>query len=201
MRAVLVLTTVGLLATAAPAAAQFGEVSDPPDTWVSGWLGGYLGTGGVDDGASNSFWEFGNGFAGGLGVHRQLGSSLVVGIDASIAPLSYERRADGNDGELLDEGSAKLASALATARLKYGGGAGFSMYLTGGAGTLAYSMPGLGWDPDLALMTGAGLEYMTSPRQALFLEWDRYWTFHSSGGVDENTVKHSKLRIGARFGF
>lgn len=203
MRAVL-LTTMGLLAATAPAAAQFGEVTAAPDTWLSGWVGGYLGTDRIDDGSDGGFWDFGSAFAGGLGIHRKVGSSLLLGIDASIAPAPferYERVSDNERGELLDDGTAKLATALATARLRYGGGAGFSMYLTGGAGTLVYGMPELGWDPDLALMTGAGLEYMVNPRQSLFLEWDRYWAFHQSEGVDENTSNHSKLRIGARLGF
>ncbi len=75
------------------------------------------------------------------------------------------------------------------------------MYMTGGAGVIGYGMKGLDrWDPDLALMTGAGFEYRPSQRQSLFLEWGKFWTFHQSEGVKNNAIKHSQIRAGVRLG-
>lgn len=200
MKKLLILSAFASLAAASPLAAQFGPVEQPPKTWVSAWLGGYLDPGTVQDPADGS-WAFGSSFAGGLGIHRQVGSALSVGIDASFSPTRFELR-DPETKEKLGSGTAKLLSAMASARLRYGGGGPIGMYLTGGVGALSYGMPDpVGrWDTDLALHTGAGLEYRPSTNRAIFVEWGRFWTFHQNDGVDDNTAQHSQLRIGVRAG-
>ncbi|MFW6079507.1 MAG: hypothetical protein ACODAE_07800, partial [Gemmatimonadota bacterium] len=66
-----------------------------------------------------------------------------------------------------------------------------------------YGMPELDrWDPDLALLTGAGLEYRISSARSLFVEWGRYWSFHQrDSAVDDNSTRHSQLRLGVRTGW
>jgi opacity protein-like surface antigen len=199
MKSAVLVSTLALLALASPAAAQFRTVKAPPKTWVTGWVGGYLSPDRVADGASGGNWEFGSTFAGGLGVHRQVGSSLALGLEGSFAPASYEIT-DAN-GALIGEGDASLVTTMLTGRLSYGGGGTLGMYLTGGAGAMFYGMKGLDrWDPDFALHTGAGLEYRPASNKALFVEWGRYWTFHQKEGVRDNSSKHSQIRAGLRFG-
>ncbi|HEX6939953.1 MAG TPA: outer membrane beta-barrel protein [Longimicrobiales bacterium] len=197
--AAVLVAGLAVLGLADPAAAQFRTVPKAPDTWATAWVGGYLSPGRVSDASGN--WDFGSTFAGGLGVHRQIGRSLVLGVETSFAPAAYERR-DADDGSLLGEGNARLVTGMLTGRLQTGGGSNFGMYLTGGAGAFVYGIPELDrWDPDLALTTGAGLEYRPSANRALFVEWGRYWTFHQKEGVRDNTAKHSQLRAGVRIGF
>lgn len=141
--------------------------------------------------------DFGSTLAGGLGIHRTLGSALSVGIDASIAPsMRYEIRPE-DGGPIERDGTGRMGTAFATGRLRTGGFDALTMYLTGGAGAFLYEL-GDGWEPDLALLAGAGLEYQLTPARALFLEWGRYTVFNS--GVSSNNAKHSQLRIGGRFG-
>ncbi len=198
-KAAVLAAAIGVLGAAAPAAAQFRQVTKAPSTWASAWVGGYLSPGRVYDASGN--WDFGSTFAGGVGLHRQVGRGLVLGVETSFAPASYERT-DASTGELIEDGDARLVTGMLTGRLQTGGGGDFGMYLTGGAGAFVYGLSGLdGWDPDLALSTGAGLEYRPSANRALFVEWGRYWTFHQKEGVRDNTTKHSQLRAGVRFGF
>ncbi|MBI4408549.1 MAG: outer membrane beta-barrel protein [Gemmatimonadetes bacterium] len=200
VRAVPIFVALVLLAGAAPAAAQFGKVKAVPDTWMSVWIGGFHDPGNVSDDESNSRWDFGPALGGGAGLHHKLGSSLMAGLDVSFAPARYERTVRGDTAAI--EESGRLATAMLSGRLRYGGGGDFSMYLTGGAGAFIYGLPALDrWDPDLALLAGAGLEYRAAPNKALFLEWGKYWTFHQHDGVQSNSPKHSALRVGGRFGW
>lgn len=197
MKTAVLVSMLALLALATPAAAQFQTVKSPPKTWVSGWGSVFMDPGRVAD--QSGIWDFGSAFGGGLGLHRQVGTGLALGIEGSFSPVSYEMR--DPQGMLIGDGKARLATTMLTGRLQTSGGAGLGMYMTGGAGAFIYGMPDLDrWDPDFALYTGAGLEYRAATRQALFVEWGRYWTFHQKEGIRDNTVKHSQIRAGVRLG-
>lgn len=200
MKTAVLISTLALLAAASPAAAQFAEVKPAPKTWVSAWAGAHMSPGTVRDpvGDAQETWDFGSAFGGGLGVHRQVGQSLVLGVEGSFSPVAYEHTAV--DGVKTEE-KARLVTGLLSGRLRYGGSDAFGMYLTGGAGAFVYGLPELGrWDPDLAVKTGAGLEYRPSLNRALYVEWGRFWTFHQKSGVKDNSTKHSEFRVGARMG-
>lgn len=195
--AVACLATLACLAFATPAAAQFGTVKAPPKTWITGSVGGFLDPGSVPDGGE--IWDFGTALGAGLGVHREIAQGITFGIEGAFAPTKYELRTPSEG--VIGKGNASILTGLATARLYTGGTGAVGMYLTGGAGVIAYGMKGLDrWDPDLALMTGAGLEFRPSQRRSIFLEWGKYWTFHPQDGVKNNTINHSQLRAGVRFG-
>lgn len=199
MKTAALLSTLALLLAATPASAQFRTVQTAPKTWTSVWLGGYISPGSVAD-PSTGQWDFGSAVGGGLDVHRQVGNSLTLGIETSIAPADYEIRS--KEGALTNEGRARLATGMLTGRLRYGGSTNFGMYLTGGAGAFMYGLSDLDrWDTDFAFKTGTGLEYRPSRTKALFVEWGRYWTFHQKEGVRDNTVQHSELRAGLRLGW
>jgi hypothetical protein len=195
--AAVLLSMLACLAVAKPAAAQFSTIKEPPKTWITGSVGGFLNPGSVPD--ASGIWDFGSAFSGGLGIHRQIGPGLAIGLEGTFAPAKYELR-DAQKA-VIGSGSASLVTGLLSARLYTGGSGPMGMYLTGGAGAIAYGMKGLDrWDPDLALMTGAGFEIRPSQRQSLFLEWGKYWTFHQSDGVKDNTINHSQIRAGMRIG-
>jgi len=195
--AVACLAALACFAFASPAAAQFGTVKSPPKTWITGSVGGFLNPGSVPDG--DGVWDFGSAFSGGIGVHRQIGQGISIGVEGSFAPAKYELRDASKN--VVGKGNASIVTGLASARLYTGGTGPVGMYITGGAGVMAYGMKGLDrWDPDLALMTGAGLEFRPSQRQSLFLEWGKFWTFHQQEGVKNSTINHSQLRAGVRFG-
>jgi opacity protein-like surface antigen len=169
------------------------------DTWISGWGGLFLNPGTVQDHESGTRWEFGTSFMFGGGIQRALGQGLVAGIDVGYSPVRHEVR-DINTRALLDEGRAHILTAMLTGRLGAGRAAGFGTYLAGGLGAMVYGIPHLDrWDPDFALRGGGGVEYAPSRELALFLEWSQWWVFHQSQGVQDNTIRHGTLEIGARF--
>ncbi|HSH46347.1 MAG TPA: outer membrane beta-barrel protein [Longimicrobiales bacterium] len=189
------LTLAAALVLALPVA---GAAQDA-DTWVSGWGGVLMDPGTVRDGESGTEWDFGTSFIGGASVQHLFGNTLVAGLELGYSPVRHEVR-DADTDELLADGRADLVTAMAVGRLG-GGGRGFFTYATAGAGTMIYGIPSLDrWDPDLALRAGGGVQYGATRRVALFVEWNRWWVFHQSEGVEDNTVRHSHLEIGARYG-
>lgn len=169
------------------------------DTWVSGWAGAIMNPGTVQDFDSGTQWRFGTTLMAGVGVQRSLGQGLLAGLDLGYSPVRHEVR-DLDTGILLDEGRANIVTALLTGRLGATRAAGFGTYLAGGVGAMLYGVPHLdGWDADLALRGGGGVEYAVSRELLLFLEWHRWWVFHQSEGVQDNTVNQGTLEIGARF--
>jgi hypothetical protein len=166
-------------------------------TWFSGWGGMFMNPGTVVDHESDTRWEFGTSFMAGGGVQRALGQSLVVGLDVGYSPARHEVR---ERELLLDEGRAHVVTAMLTGRLGAGRASGFGTYLAGGVGTMIYGIPHLDrWDPDLALRGGGGVEYAANRDLAVFLEWNRWWVFHQTEGVQDNTVQHGTLELGVRF--
>lgn len=191
--------TVFAAAVALAVALPTGATAQTPDTWVSGWGGVYMDPGTVRDGDSGTTWDFGTSFVAGAGVHRLFGNTLVAGLEVSYSPIRHEVRDETN--AVLADGRAHLLTTMAVGRLGAGGGARFSTYITGGIGAITYGIPELDrWDPDVALRAGGGVEYGVSRPLALFVEWNRWWVFHQSEGVDDNTVRHSHLGIGVRYG-
>jgi hypothetical protein len=219
MRSIFLCLLICLSFTAS-ASAQFTAGRLPSKNWVTFWGGAYLEPGPVDDPTSGTTWTMGSAFGGGIGFHRQVAQGLVLGLDASYAPsvpFQYTRTSTGA-GPFKD-GNAQLASAIASGRLQYGGGSALGFYLTGGAGGFFWGVPELtqvtvcpivppcdppaggSFDGDLALLTGAGLEYRMGVRSALFLEWGRWWIFHQRGDeVDDNTNKFTGVKFGGRVG-
>jgi len=197
---VLVLTAL-TFAGALPLPAQIRDVPPPARAWVSAWGGMYTTVDAIGDPETASTWRFDdNVFAFGAGAEYEVARGLLLGAEASYSSTDFERI---DDDSVVAQGSADLISAFATGRFRYGGGNTLGGYLKGMAGGFGYRTP----DPDatnfdLALSTGAGLEYRFRSRAALYLEWNRIWAYHEKEGIDGgNTGKHSLLRLGFRKGF
>jgi hypothetical protein len=195
------LTAAALaLMAAPPLAAQIRDVPAPVRTWVTAWAGMYSTVDEIGDPETGSTWHFDdNVLAFGAGAEYEVAQGLLLGLEGSYSSPDFERI---DDNVSVADGTAKLLAFFATGRLRYGGTNTVGGYLKGMAGGFGYRTP----DPaatnfDLALSTGAGLEYRFRSRAALYLEWNRIWAYHEKEGIDGgNTGKHSLLRLGFRQG-
>lgn len=197
------VTTVGIAAAAEPVDAQRQFPREPPKTWVSAYGLMYTSLSGMRDPGSDSRWAFDdNGFGFGATLQRQVGQSLLLGVDGSLARPKYERQ-DLETEAVLASGTASIATAMANGRYGYSGGGDIGFYLTGGIGTVAYRLEDLGsWNADFALHGGTGLEYRFSGgRRAAALEWGRTWAYHEKEGLGGGNQTHGVLRLTVRFGF
>jgi hypothetical protein len=192
---------VALLVFATAADAQIRAVTGPPQGWISTYAGRYMDFGGVDDAESGSRWVFGEAWAFGAAYHHMLAPGLALGADVSYAAPRYQRRVGGAVVPGSD-GTAGILTPMASGRFNYGGGGlGVAFYLTGGIGAMIYRIPDLDrWDPDLALHAGTGIEYLSTNRWGLFLEWGRFWVYHQGEGLESNRANHSLIKLGARLG-
>jgi opacity protein-like surface antigen len=179
----------------------------PPAASSRNWAGAYVqmytGMGSFDDPDTDSRWAFeDNSFGLGISLMRELGQSLMLGIDLSAARPGYERHITTAGVADTISGNATVATAMAMGRLAYGGAATLGLYLNGGIGTVAYRLSDLGsWDTDLGLRAGGGIEYRFQPNAAAFLEWGKLWGYHQKEGLSGGRVNHSVLSLGGRMGF
>jgi hypothetical protein len=204
--------TLALLATVAlttPAVAQQQTPKGPTGpvkNWGSIFAIVYPDAGTIRDPGTGSapgqVWNFGSGFGLGASVQRLVGQSLQLGIEGSIAPSVGVEITDSASAATTSD-HAKLGELMATGRIMTGGGGGLGLYLSGGIGTFIWGMPAPapGTDADFAVRTAAGLEYQTSARRGLFLEWGQFWDFHQHAGVKSNTAKFGQIRGGLRIGW
>jgi opacity protein-like surface antigen len=161
----------------------------------------YTGIASLVDPGTQTRWVFDdNAFGLGAAVHRQVGRSLVLGLDGSLARPKYEQR--NLDTEVIESrGTASIATAMANGRYGYSGGGDIGFYLAGGIGTVAYKLNELAWNADFALQAGTGLEYRFGGTKAIALEWGRTWGYHEKEDLGGGSQTHSGLRLALRLGF
>jgi hypothetical protein len=173
----------------------------------------YTGFGTVYDPGTESRWLFADAALGGGGaVHVEVSNGLLVGIDAAVARTNYERR-PRTAQTALDAGTASISSLQAGLRMSGGGlgrmggmgamralmGLGNLGYVSAGAGAIRYGLENVaGTNTDLAFHLGGGLELLDAGGRGGFLEFKQFWAFHEREGVDDSTVRHSRLELGAR---
>ena len=198
----LVVTAAGttLAPRDAHAQRQFGV--EPPDTWVSVYGIMYTNISNLNDPGSDSRWVFDdNAFGIGATLQRQVGQSLMLGIDGSYARPKYETY-DLSTDLLAESGTATIATAMASGRYGYSGGGDIGFYLAGGIGTVAYNLEHLdGWNADFGLQAGTGLEYRFGGNKAVALEWGRTWGYHEKENLSGGNQTHSALKLALRMGF
>jgi opacity protein-like surface antigen len=203
MKTIIVLAGLAGFCIAAPAHVQaqrtFG--TQPPKTWLSAYGLMYTGIASLVDPGTQTRWVFDdNAFGLGAAVHRQVGRSLVLGLDGSLARPKYEQR--NLDTEVIESrGTASIATAMANGRYGYSGGGDIGFYLAGGIGTVAYKLNELAWNADFALQAGTGLEYRFGGTKAIALEWGRTWGYHEKEDLGGGSQTHSGLRLALRLGF
>lgn len=198
-------------ASLAPAAAQSKPAPGPATNWGSAFVIGYTGIGKFSSpaGSTNQIWDVGSGVGLGLSASHVIGQALQVGAEATFAPSigteitdSIAAPVGGGFVPRITPGHAKVGTAMATGRLMTGGGGGLGLYITGGLGVVYWGMPSpASSETDFAYRYGGGLEYQTSQRRALFLQWGGLAAFHKHQGVSSNTVKFSQIQGGIRIGW
>jgi opacity protein-like surface antigen len=203
-RIVLITATLtvaaGMLVAPADGHAQRQFGAQPPKTWVSVYGLMYTSVSGMADPGSQSLWVFDDAaFGFGAALQRQVGQSLRLGIEGSLARPKFETQ-DLETEAVIDEGTASIATAMATGRYGYSGGSDIGFYLTGGIGALAYKLGDLGWNSDFALQAGTGLEYQFSSNRAAALEWGRTWGYHEKEGLGGGNQTHGALKLAFRIG-
>jgi len=174
---------------------------DPPRLWIHASGVMYTTISSFVDPGSDSRWVFDEpAFGGGIGVQREFGTGLMLGLDATYTSVKYQRT-DLNASTIIASGNAGLGSAMVTGRFAYGGGSDIGIYLSGGAGTLAYKLEDLGsWNADFAMRAGTGIEYRFAPNKAVALEWLRMWAYHEKEELGGDTQRPSMLRLNVRLG-
>jgi len=198
--AALIAALAALSMAAGTGAAQEGRSR----IWLSGWAGGIVDIRGFSEEATNAFYRFDDTIGFGAGIHRAMGGGPIIGIDVAFSRPSYERF-DRNTAMPHSSGDARVAAGLASVRLQGGGGI-LGVYLSAGAGVVAWDLddPELenGWDIDPALQLGGGVEYRAHARLRLFAEYGYWWIYHQKDEtVVRNTATHNLVRAGARVGF
>jgi hypothetical protein len=152
----------------------------------------------IHDPSTATTWSLGSAFSAGLGLHSVEGRRVVAGVDVAFAPVvDFLYLTSFSASGPFRDGSARLASALASVRLYAVRRAAVSAYFSAGGGGFFWGIPKLrsisggcledvegcsepigGWDADLAFLAGAGLEHRGTGRPTIFLEVDRWQTFH-----------------------
>jgi opacity protein-like surface antigen len=211
MRGILKATLASLVLTAAAAplafaAAQAKAPAGPAENWASAFIVGYTGIGtfnnpvGTDALNQNETWNVGSGLGLGVSAAHVLGQALQIGAEATFAP-SIGVEIQEPTATSVVSGHAKVGTAMATGRLMTGGGGGLGFFLQGGVGAVYWGMPAPATTAtDFAYRYGGGLEYQTSMRRAIFLQWGQIGAFHKHHGVSSNTVKFSQITGGIRIG-
>jgi hypothetical protein len=176
----------------------------------------YTGFGTFFDPGTQSRWLLADAALGGGGsVHVEVAGGVLLGVDGTFARTNYERRP--RQGQTaLDAGRASVTTLAAGGRVSGGGlgrlgglpgmrgmgglmGLGRLGYLSGGVGAVIYDLENVdGSNADLAFNLGGGLEFLSARGRGGFLELKQIWAFHEREGVDDSTVRHSRLELGAR---
>lgn len=191
-----------------------------PSTWVTAGVGLFTGNG-VNDGATESTWDFGNStnfqYRGSL--ERSTGNQASFGIVGTYVRVPFEYTSGGlvpPPGAATCPGGcdARLDMMTLSAIYRIGGGRGFHQMLEGNAGMVWYrnltresdgaALPPTGGNLDPIFSLGWGFGYGLSANTHINLVQDLGITLHEKKGLatgvrNANSVR--TLRFTARFGF
>jgi hypothetical protein len=202
------------VATAASADAQvrrrLPNVSEP-SMWASAAIGIFNGNG-VNDGNTNSSWDFGNASTPQyrLGLEKAFSSTISAGITGSYTHVPFEYRGESGCSSC----SAHLDMVTVGATARYGGGIGLHGVLEGTAGIVDYmnlkrdtdgqKLPPTGGNIDPYFVFGTGFGYTLNPQMEISIVQDFGLALHERDGLtsqDSNTLRQRTLRLNFRYGF
>jgi hypothetical protein len=186
-----------------------------PAVWVSGSVGYYV-PGRVNDGRTQSTWDFSSGAQFRASVEMPVGTSGgytlgVVGTWTDM-PLRYfsTNAAIDPTGNGVDA-HADIWSLLGVFHV--GSTRGFHQVIEISGGIIGYrnfrtdagsvTLPAPGSSIDFTVGAGYGFGYSLSPRTELSLVQEYAFAFHSRTGLPGNvsgTSRHTNLRLGLRVG-
>ncbi len=202
------------VATAAPAHSQARRrvvnVSEP-SMWVSGGIGIFNGNG-VNDGNTNSSWDFGNASTPQyrLGLEKALSTNASAGLTGGYTHVPFQYRGAAGCASC----SAHLDMLTLGATIRYGGGLGLHQVLEGTAGIVDYmnlkrdtdgqKLPPTGGNIDPYFVFGYGFGYTLNPQMEISIVQDFGLALHERDGLsseDSNTLRQRTLRLNFRYGF
>lgn len=202
-----------LAAAASSLAAQGAQRgAAPPTFYFSGWVG-YAQRGVVDDGSTQSSWDFGSTAEYRASIEYALGNESSLGVMGSYAkmPLRYTDAGTTPGGCGDCDANATVQSLMALFHI--GGRPGFHQVVELGAGITQYrdftqrgthrTMPPSN-DTDFAFSIAYGFGYGLGGSTAIQLVQEYGSAIHQRDGLPgnaRNNVQQYTTRIGVRFGF
>jgi hypothetical protein len=214
------LTLLMLMMSAGSLAAQRGRVyrTGDPDTWVSGGVAGFTGTG-VNDGRSGSTWDFGNStnWQYRASLEKGIGNGSSFGVSGSFARVPFVYSSNfpptGGSGTTCGLCDAHLDLTTLLATFHVGGGIGFHQVIELNGGIVEYT--NLKRDSDGAKLAGGsnidplfsigyGVGYAFSDRTQVDFVPDYAIAIHERSGLSNgasNTNSMRSLRLSFRMGF
>lgn len=202
-----------LAATTSPAHAQSAQRGPvPPTFYFSGWVG-YAQRGVVDDGSTQSSWDFGSTAEYRASIEYALGNESSLGVAGTYAkmPLRYTDAGTTPGGCGDCDADATVQSLMALFHI--GGRPGFHQVIELGAGITQYrdfTARGTGRtlppsnDTDFAFAVAYGFGYGLGGSTAIQLMQEYANAIHQREGLPgnaRNNVRQYTTRIGVRFGF
>jgi len=202
-----------LLAAAVPAQSQVRRrvpIAVEPATWISGGIGLFNGNG-VNDGNTNSSWDFGNATTPTyrLGVEQAVGRSTSVGVTSTYTHVPFTYLGSEGCGQC----AAHLDMLTVGATARYGGGLGLHQVLEATAGIVDYmnlkrdadktKLPPTGGNIDPYFVFGYGFGYTMNPQMEISIVQDFGLALHERDGLtsqDSNTLRQRTLRLNFRYG-
>ena len=188
-----------------------------PATWLSAGIGFFTGNG-VNDGASQSTWDFGSStnFQYRASLERAIGNQSSFGLVGTYVrvPFNYFSTAVVPPSGTCTPCEAHLDMWTLAATFHAGGGVGFHQVIEGNAGMAWYrnltrdsdgaTLPPSGGNLDPIFSFGYGFGYGLTPNTQINLVQDYGIALHEKKGLangvsNTNTVR--ALRFTARFGF
>lgn len=212
----------GLSLLGGTASAQISGIrsAGAPTWFVSGSIGTFNGQG-VDDGNTNSRWDFGNrtSWQYRASLEKSIQNSSSIGVVASYVhvPFLYEGNSPvgfAGSGATCSSCDAHLDMETLAAVFHAGGGLGFHQVIEVAAGATAYrnlkrdadgaALAPSGGDVDGSFSLGYGFGFGLTEESEVVLVEDYGIVLHQgtnlpTGASNTNTVR--SLRIGIRFGF
>lgn len=182
-----------------------------PSTWISGGIGLFNGNG-VNDGNTNSSWDFGNATTPQyrLGIEQVIGRLTSIGAATTYTHVPFRYRGAGGCGDC----PAHLDMWTLGATARYGGGLGLHQILEGTAGIVDYAnlkrdadgtkLPPTGGNVDPYFVFGYGFGYTMNPQMEISIVQDFGLGLHERDGLtseDSNTLRQRTLRLNFRYGF
>ena len=220
----LLFAVVTCLAIAPAAHAQFPRYPGvaEPAWWLSGGIGAFNGQG-VNDGATQSVWDFGQktSWQYRASLEKSIQNQSSIGIVGTFVhvPFTYSSATTGAGGGVVGgvgcgSCAAHLDMMSLAAQFHSGGGVGFHQVLEASLGATAYrnlkrdsdgaALAPSNGNTDWSFDLGYGFGYGLSPNSEITLVQDYDLVLHESTGLpsgvsNTNTVR--TIRLALRYGF
>lgn len=177
-----------------------------PSMWVSA-SGALQNAFSVQDGATNSVWQFGSGYPLGVAVEKALTGGVTAGVRGSTGriPLTY------TSGQGSYTADARVSQVMGTVRLSSGSSFHSVFELSAGVTHFSefrerndgFALAPMSGDTDFSFSFGYGFGYSFNPRFAIDVVQDQTTAIHQKDGLaasDDSSNRFGMTRLIARIG-